>query len=315
MKKIGIAILILFVLGIVAMRIVQTRESDTDKSDSQQEKAIPVEVIPVTRGTIRSTLSFNGDIKGRDQVSVFSEVPGRLLRYTVVEGDPIKKDQVIAFIDRAVTGMEFEEAKVKSPIGGTVGRLYLDRGDAVLLQTPIALMVKMDTVLIRVDVVERELPFIRKGMKAEIQVDAYPEEVFIGKVKRISPVVDPVSRTAPVEISIPNPPSFPPFVKGESGGFPLLPGMYAEVILVLEEHEDALVIPFDVVVGVGAVHILPLQKKVTFVVEENRVVERELKLGIRDGERVEVLEGLREGDFLIVSGERIVKDGDLVEIK
>jgi len=102
------------------------------------------------------------------------------------------------------SALDDEKAPVESPLAGTVGRVYVDIGSSVTPQTPIAIVCNMGNAEIDLNIPERYLPNVSLGQEAEVVVDAYPNEIFIGKVDQISPVVDLATRAAPVEIVIDN---------------------------------------------------------------------------------------------------------------
>jgi len=83
-----------------------------EKTAGIKEIAIPVEVATAGERLLKETLRFTGDIRGKDQVHVYPKVTGKLIEYKVQEGEPIEKQDVIALIDRDVTGFKFEPAPV-----------------------------------------------------------------------------------------------------------------------------------------------------------------------------------------------------------
>ncbi len=89
-----------------------------------------------------------------------------------------------------------------------------------------------------INVVEKELRRIHQGIDADVEVDAYPGEKFKGRVAHMAPILDPATRTAQVEIEIPNP------------GYRLKPGMYARVMFTVEKHDNTLVVPTASVVDI-----------------------------------------------------------------
>ena len=82
-----------------------------------------------------------------------------------------------------------------------------------------------------INVVEKDLRRIHQGTSVEVEVDAYPGENFNGRVARLAPILDPATRTAQVEIEIPN------------STYRLKPGMYARARFTVEKHDGALVVP------------------------------------------------------------------------
>jgi len=262
---------------------------------SQKEEAIPVRVMRVELKDIQRTLDYVGDIKAQDEATVYPKVSGKVLEKLVKDGDGIAKGDVIAYIDRDEVGFKFEKAPVESPLTGTVGRLYVDKGASVTPQTPIALVVDMDNVKVGLDIPEEYLPKISVGQTAKILLQAYPDEKFTGTVTKISPVLDLETRTAPIEIIIPN------------ADHRLKSGMFAQVQLIIEEHKDVPVIAKEAIMGKEpALYV--------YVVEGKAARQKSIKLGIRQGADYEVIEGLRRGDLVVVMGQQRLYDGAIVSL-
>ncbi|MBA2602341.1 MAG: efflux RND transporter periplasmic adaptor subunit [Acidobacteria bacterium] len=120
---------------------------------------------------------------------------------------------------------------IVSPVDGFVSRRYLDPGSSVGANSPVAAVVDIRTVRLVANLVERDVKQVRAGTPAIMEVDAYPGEKFSGTVSRVAPVFDPSTRTAEMEIEVPNP------------GFRLKPGMYARVELTVETRGEALTVP------------------------------------------------------------------------
>jgi multidrug efflux pump subunit AcrA (membrane-fusion protein) len=294
MRKLVVWIIVIAVVLLVGYRVFQRMGQRRASFSTEEERRVPVRVSEVAMSSLREVISFTGDVKGKDQVNVYSEVPGRIREYAVSEGNWVRKEGLLATVDRAITGLDFEPAKVRSPIAGIVGRIYLDKGDAVAPQVPVALVVRMDVVEVKINVVEKDVPKIREGQVAGIRVDAYPDTSFTGKVTSVSPVVDPMSRTAAAKISLTN-------RKGL-----LKPGMFARVDLVVREKTGVVVVPADAVLGRAEYYV--------FVVEGGKAAKRKVSLGIREKNSVEVTEGLQVGDSLIVVGQRVVDLGEEVAV-
>ncbi len=285
MRKI-ISLILLLVVGLVGCG---------RREEAVKEIKIPVEVIRVEKADLKEILSFTGNIKAQDEATVYSEVTGKLIENKVEEGDQIKKDDIIALIDRDETGFKFKEAPVDSPIDGIVGRVYLDRGESVSSNTPVALIVNMDEVLVQIVIIERDLPKVFKGQGAHIKVDAYPGEVFTGKVSKVSPVIDTISRTAPAEINIPN------------SDHRLKSGMFARVRVVVEEHSQAPVILRDAIIKES-------ENTYCFVIRDDKAGKRKILLGMAEGNNLEVVSGLKAGELVVITGHQGLKDGALVDI-
>ena len=191
--------------------------------------------------------------------------------------------------------MQLKNTTIRAPISGIISKRFLDRGAFVSKTTPIVRIVAMDTVKAVVQVVESELAQLKAGAIADIHVDAYPEEVFQGAVVRISPTVDPESRTADVDIRIDNRDNR------------LKPGMFARVSLVTQRRDGVLLLPRDSVLRES----IPTR---VFVLDSGRASLREVSLGLEGDRYLEVLSGLREGDEVIVAGQYELKDGMPVKV-
>jgi len=261
---------------------------------------VTVKVITVKREDLNLVLSYVGSLKAKDEINVFSKVPGKLVEYTVNEGDSVQKGQTVALIDRDETGLKYELAKVESPISGIVGRNLLDKGAnispsaSLTSGTPLAIMVNMDEMIVRINLPEPDIPYMKKGLKAKVQVDAYPEDNFTGEVSKVSEVVDPQTRTLPIEITIPN------------QDHRLKSGMFCRIKIIASQLKDRLVILQDALVQeLGANYV--------FVVQDHTAKKKKVTLGIKEDSRIEILEGLKEGEMVIVFGQQGLKDGTSVE--
>ena len=114
-----------------------------------------------------------------------------------------------------------------SPVDGFVGKRNLDPGAFAGANTPILSVVDIGTVRLVANLVEKDFKRVEAGVQAKVEVDAFPGETFTGRVSRVAPVFDPATRTAAMEIEVPNP------------GFRLKPGMYARVQLTAERRTNA----------------------------------------------------------------------------
>lgn len=295
MKKLGWLIVVVIV-AFIAFRIVQQFKT-REPMKSVTEIATEVVIEEVRRGYIAQTLSYTGNIAGDEQVTVHPiEETGRLIKYLVKEGDIVKKGQVIALVDRSIKGMEFRDAKITSPISGTVGMLFLDKGAMVAPQIPIAMIADINRVKIKIQVIEKDLAKVHKGQSVVITVDAYPGEKFRGKLEQLSPFVDPMTRTVEGEIIVPNP------------GHLLKPGMFARIELITEEHTNTIVVPEKTVIEKDG-------ERVVFVLKGEHAEIREVETGIENKRSIEILKGLKIGEKVIILGNYGLQNGAKVRIK
>ncbi len=279
----------LYLMPVFFMMLIFTGCQEKNKAAIEKE-IVPVRVIKVQQRPIKKTLDYVDDIKALDEAIIYPKVNGKIIEKIKEEGSSVSKGDVIAYIDRDEVGFKFEKAPVESPLSGTIGRVYVDKGTSVTPQSPIALVIDMDKVKIRIDITEEYLPGIVLGQEAQISLQAYPGEKFIGEVSKISPVLDLETRTAPIEIIIPN------------SDHRLKSGMFAQVQLILEEHKDVPVIIKEAIMGRAP-------EFYAYVVEANIAHQRNIKLGIRQGADYEVLEGLKAGDLVVVMGQQRLYEG------
>lgn len=262
----------------------------------EQNESVPVKVMKVELKTIQNTLDYVGDIKAQDEALVYPKVSGKIIEKLKIEGEAVKKGEAVVYIDRDEVGFKFEKAPVESPLNGFIGRINVDIGTQVSAQTPVALVVDMDKVKIKLDIPENYLPKISVGQIANIMVQPYGDEKFSGVVSRISPVLDLETRSAPIEIIISNPEHH------------LKSGMFAKVELIIEEHKDTPVIIKEALLG------RPPNEYV-YVVDGDIAHARNVKLGIHYGAYYEVAEGLKENDLVVIMGQQKLRDGAPVSIE
>lgn len=259
-------------------------------------EAIPVRAMKVKLMELSETLDYVGNIKGQDEVLVYPKVSGKIIEKLKEEGAVIVKGEPIAYIDRDETGLKFERAPIESPLSGVIGRIYIDRGSNVLPQAPVAMIVNLDKVKINLDIPEKFLTKTYLGQEAKITVDTYPEEIFLGKVTQISPVVNLDNRAAPVEITLDN----------KEGR--LKSGMFARVSLIIGMRTQIPVILKEAIIGKEP-------DTYAYFVENNKAVMKKITLGLRQGPYYEVSQGAKEGDLVVIVGQQRLHDNAAVAVE
>jgi membrane fusion protein, multidrug efflux system len=182
---------------------------------------------------------------------------------------------------------------VSSPVNGFIARRAVDPGASVSQNAPVVDVVDITRVRLVANVVEKDLTQMKTGNVTAVEVDAFPGEMFMGRIARIAPVLDPATRTASIEIEIPNP------------DFRLKPGMYARVGITTGTKKDALVAPANAVIDLGG-------RRGVFLPQNNQAVFRTVQVGTEQGDVVEILGGVTEGDTVITTGAAALRDGDRV---
>ena len=189
--------------------------------------------------------------------------------------------------------ISLQNTVIVSPVDGFVGKRNLDPGAFVSQNSPVGSVVDIRFVRLVVNLVEKDIRRVAAGMTADVGVDAYPGEIFKGKVARVAPVLDPATRTAQMEVEVPN------------TDFRLKPGMYARVQITVDHREGALVVPRNSVVDIEG-------KRGVFLASDSKAQFREVTLGLQEAELVEVLAGLGEGEKVVTTGAAGLKDGDTI---
>ena len=183
---------------------------------------------------------------------------------------------------------------ITSPVDGFVARRAVDPGAFVGQNAPVVDVVDISRVRLVANVVEKDLDQVRAGDDTHVEVDAFPGEVFTGRIARVAPVLDPATRTASIEVEIPNP------------GFRLKPGMYARVTVTTDDRKDALIVPSNAVIDLGG------RRGVFLAADNNTVSFRPVDVGIEEDKQVEILAGVAEGDRVVTTGAGALREGDRI---
>lgn len=190
---------------------------------------------------------------------------------------------------------KLRDATVKAPFAGSVKERTITQGQFVRTNSPLVTLVKVDPIRLRVEIPERMAPWIKAGQTADISTEAFADRKFQGKIWRISPTVDQSKRTFVIEALVSNP------------GAMHKPGSYARVRVPTEKVESALLIP------VRAVNYVLGSNKV-YVVTNGVVEARDVKLGERMENEVEITEGVSEGDQVALGNLNRLDTGTRVRI-
>jgi HlyD family secretion protein len=188
-----------------------------------------------------------------------------------------------------------KDTKIVAPFQGEISRKYVDAGALVSSSTPLVNLVHTETLKIVANVLEKDVPLLKPGMKAKIRVESYPERVFEGMVEKINSALDLSTRTLQAEIWIPN------------SDRSLKPGMFSNVEVVLLEKPQTLVIPREAILEAGS-------EMSVFVVEGKQAIRRSITIGYEQDRMVEVLKGLNERDQVVIRGQQLIKDGSTIRI-
>ena len=189
-----------------------------------------------------------------------------------------------------------ENTTLVSPISGVITARNYDIGDMCGGQ-PIFVVQKINPVKIKISVSESLYTHIKKGMEVEVEFDALPEQKFTAKVSRITPSIDPSTRTFPVELVLANAKEI------------VKPGMYARVTMNYGTRQSIVVPDLAVVKQLGSGNRYVYIRK-----QDGTVAYSKVELGRRMGDKYEILSGIADGDEVVTSGQIALKDGIAVEV-
>jgi len=185
---------------------------------------------------------------------------------------------------------------ITSPINGVVGTISLSLGDTANPSAVAAIVSNTSQLEVEVMVSETEVSHIQKGSQVDVVVRAVRDEPFLGEVKSISTVADPVKRNYPVKVSLPN-------TEGQ-----IKSGMFAELTIDTMSKQGILTVPVGAVIPKGGQDIVYL------VDGESRAQVAEVTTGIKNDQYIEIVSGLTAGQEVIVKGNTLVSDGTLVRV-
>jgi membrane fusion protein (multidrug efflux system) len=208
--------------------------------------------------------------------------------------------QLAVALAQAETNLAY--SYIRAPFAGYVAERNLDTGAYVTgataststLSRGILSLHDIETVRILIEVVEKDIPLVQIGQKAEVRAEAYPDQMFEGTVTRIVPALNRATRTMTVEIDLPN------------QDHRLKGGMFARVEVRVGTHPQAVQIPIDAVSRLE-------DAQYVYVVRDEKAQRVNIQIGARNGNLVEVTEGLTGDEQVIVSGKDLVHDGTPVQ--
>ena len=300
------------------------------------------------RGSVSREATVAGVLSPIRTVGVNAQLAGSLLSVRVEEGDIVREGQVLAEVDsrelraqvrsadaslalakstaerstvlykdRVVTAAEHERdqaalasaqatldalktrlgyAQVRASTGGVITEKRNEAGDVIGNQARLFTIADVSTLVVRVQVSELDISGISEGQAADVTVDAIPDAKFQGKIRRIFPAADSVTRMVPVEVAL-----------SGSAVARLKPGYLARVTVKLGERPDILLTPLSSVVG-------SRDARAVYILHGKKVERRLVRIGQASGEVVEILEGVAEGDSVVIAGAEQLRDGAEVRI-
>ena len=310
-------------------------------------EAVPVEIALAHTGAISSYLLFNSTIETEAAVEIFPQISGMVERVAVEEGDRVEigdtliaiEDEQLQIADREarvnldyqltgykrteemfkrklISDQEFETRKyeleqarlrlqrtqldlahtaILAPFSGVITERYVQVGARVGPGNKLYDLIKLDDMIARVFVPGQYLTAINDGQQGVITSEFLPDKRFEGWVKRISPIVDPRSGTFKVTVGV------------RDLFEHLRPGLFVNVRIITDTHENAILLPKQAVVYDGG-------DKFVFAVDDTVAVRIKLQPGFEDADFVEALVDIELDTPIIVVGQNGLKTGARVRV-
>lgn len=338
-------------LGVTACKVKTGDGKDGGGKDEKEQadkapEAVPVEVAKAERRSIAASYMGTAPLEARGEAQVVAKTSGIALAVLADVGQQVRAGQVLVRIDRdratlqvaqseaqvrkleanyrratqlagqqmvsandvdqlrydlenaraayRLARLELSYGAVTAPISGVVAARNIKPGNLVQINTPIFTIVDNSRLEATLNAPEREIEVLKAGQAVQLAVDALPGKSFEGRIDRVSPVVDSGSGTFRVVCAF-------------DGGGELQPGMFGRIRINYDQRADALAIPRNALLDDGSAPAV-------FTVRGGKAVRTELKLGYVDGEWVEVRDGLRAGDPVVVAGKAALREGSAVQV-
>jgi len=194
-----------------------------------------------------------------------------------------------------LAGRQVRDTSIRAPFDGFVEKRLVNLGELVKTQMPVMAIVRLDPLKVTAELPERMAPWITSGRPVVLHVDAYRDRTFTGSVTRISPVVNTATRAFPFEAVVPN------------ADAALKPGTFARVHVESGKVDDILTLPY------AALQYRYRVNRV-FVVQGDRLSARELQVGERLGDRIEIASGVKAGEPVAITDVDTLSDGTHVAV-
>ncbi|MFQ5718567.1 MAG: efflux RND transporter periplasmic adaptor subunit [Acidobacteriota bacterium] len=308
--------------------------------------AVPVQTAEVTQQSIANYIETNGTLEAEYEIDIVARTTGPVVELAAEEGDRVHEGDLLARLDDKelrtqleVTRVDLHEARlaferarnlqknalissesfdqsesaleaaqaqfdgstvqlgyteIRAPFDGLIVRRYVDFAQHVATGDALFRLSDFTPLLCPIQVPERELRRLHAQQPAHLTVEAFPGESFSASVLRISPIVEAATGTIKVTLEVVS--------KNR-----LRPGMFARVFLETDRRDDALVIPRSAL-------SLDSISDTVYVATSGVAERRDVELGYSEGDLVEVVDGLAEGEQVVVVGQDGLTDGTPIRV-
>lgn len=275
---------------------VRQAEADLAVAEANLAEAKSALEITLRANQRTSTLRERGIASETEFDNVQAELLARQAQVKVAEAQVIRAESALES-----ARIRLSYTRITADWSGdedrrVIAERYVDEGETVSANEPLLLIVELDPITAVIYVTERDYGLLKPGQEARFSTDAFPNQTFLGKIDRISPVFRENSRQARVELSLSNP------------DHSLKPGMFVRANITLDRVEDTTVIPYAALTRRGT-------ETGAFVINEDSKTVRwqPVKTGIRSNDSIQVLDADLSGR-VVVLGQHLLDDGAEVTI-
>ena len=353
MKKIIITVIVIAAaLGIIAYVLTNNKKENEAKTAVVAEKnsSVSVKIAPVKTEEVSFDFVSNGNFEPVQELNFSAEKSGKITKILAKEGDYVSVGQTLAIVRSdvvnvsaqnanaiyqnavadynrfenayktgGVTKQQLDQAKlqmvnaksqltqaninvgdtrIKAPISGFINKKHIEVGSIItgMPATPLFDIVNVSKLKLKVNVNESQVAGLRVGSTTNVVASVYPDKTFSGKITFIAAKADE-SLNFPVEIEITN-----------NASKDLKAGMYGTALFASNKQKQSLmIVPRNAFVG-------SVSSNQVFVIENGMAKLKTITAGRILGDKVEILNGLSEGETVIVTGQINLQDGSKVEI-
>ena len=303
-RKIIGPIIILICIGVIALVFVTVKPFSKEGKGmggfggfgrgGMGQNVVSVRTKVAEISTLHDYVNTNGEIEPQTSVDVYPDIGGKIVKVNVSLGSKVYRGQVIALIDPSVPGEYYANSPVVAPISGTITTSPLRVGTKVTAGTAIARVGDVANLQVKASVPERYVYALKTGLKADIELESYPGEKFVATVTKVSPLVDSVSRTKEVILNL------------DENDDRVQAGMFAKVHRWTVDYAGSITLPTNSVIEVN-------KEKYVYVVKDDETVERRyVTLGSSVDDESQIVEGLSEGERVVVEGMRVLSNGSKI---
>ena len=325
------------------------KEKEAQANQTEVKQAMPVRTMIAKTEVINRNINYTVSLIPFKEIYLAPAAPGKISKINVEIGDRVTKDQLVATMNRTnlesarinianlettykrleelkktntISDQQYDEVKtayeaskvsyqflldnteLKAPFNGVISGKYFENGENFsgapntrAGKSAIVTIVQINQLKALVGISASYFPQIKKGMKAKITCDIYPDQTFIGEIYNIYPTINDATKTFTVEVKINNP------------DLKLRPGMFAKIQLNLGEGEAILVPTIALIKQTGT------NDMYLFVNKKNIAIKQPVLTGRLFDDKTEIIEGISEGDKIIIAGQNKLKDQAAIIVK